>query len=71
MWRDISLANRDALGAAIDAYRVKLDALAAMVASADAAGLDAVFARAAAARRAWGATHSATAAVPADGPRER
>ena len=71
MWRDISLANRDALGAAIDAYREKLDAVAAMVASADAAALEAMFARAAVARRAWGAAQSATASVPADGPRER
>ena len=71
MWRDISLANRDALGAAIDAYREKLDAVAAMVASADAAALEAMFARAAVARRAWGAAQSATAPVPADGPRER
>lgn len=71
MWRDISLANRDALVAAIDAYRSQLDAVAAMVASADGAGLEAVFARAAAARRAWGAMQTATAAVPADGSRER
>jgi prephenate dehydrogenase len=71
MWRDISLANRVALIAAIEAYRAELDAVAAMVASADGAGLEAVFARAAAARRAWGATHRAAAAVPADGSRER
>ena len=71
MWRDISVANRDALVAAIEAYRAELDAVAAMVASADGAGLEAVFARAAAARRAWGATHSAAAAIPADGSRER
>jgi prephenate dehydrogenase len=71
MWRDIALANRDALVASIDAYRAELDAVAAMVASADGAGLERVFARAAAARRAWGATHRATAAVPADGSRER
>jgi prephenate dehydrogenase len=71
MWRDISLANRGALCAAIDAYREKLDAVAAMVASADAAALEAVFVRAAAARQAWGAAQSATTPVPADGPRER
>jgi prephenate dehydrogenase len=70
MWRDISLANRDALGAAIEAYRAQLEIVAAMVASADGAGLEAVFARAAAARRAWGATHTGAAAVPADGSRE-
>jgi prephenate dehydrogenase len=71
MWRDISLANRDALSAAIDAYRAQLDAVAAMVAAADGAGLEAMFSRAAVARRAWGATYGATPAVPADGSRER
>jgi prephenate dehydrogenase len=71
MWRDISLANREALAAAIDAYRVQLGAIAEMVAAADGAALEAVFARASAARRAWGATFGAAPAVPADGPRER
>jgi prephenate dehydrogenase len=71
MWRDISLANRDALVGAIEAYRTQLAAVAAMVASADGASLEAVYARAAAARRAWGAAHRAAAAVPADGSRER
>jgi prephenate dehydrogenase len=71
MWRDISLANRDALVAAIDAYREQLDAVAAMVAAGDGAALEAVFSRAAAARRAWGRARSTTAAVPADGSRER
>ena len=71
MWRDISLANRVALGAAIDAYRAQLDAVAAMIAASDAAGLEALFARAAAARRGWGATYGPTPAVPADGSRER
>lgn len=71
MWRDIALANRGALGAAIDAYRAHIDAVAAMVAAADAAGLEALFSRAAAARRAWGATYETAPAVAADGPRER
>jgi prephenate dehydrogenase len=71
MWRDIALANRGALGAAIDAYREHIDAVAAMVAAADGAGLEALFTRAAAARRAWGATYGTAPAVPADGPRER
>jgi prephenate dehydrogenase len=71
MWRDIALANRQALGAAIDAYRDHIDAVAAMVAAADGVGLEALFSRAAAARRAWGATHETEPAVPADGPRER
>lgn len=69
MWRDISVANRAALLAEVDAYRAQLDRVAAMVAAGDAAALEAVFARASAARRAWGHSHAAPA-VPADGPRE-
>jgi prephenate dehydrogenase len=71
MWRDIALANRGALSAALDAYRAQIDTVAAMIASADGAALEALFSRAAAARRAWGATYGATPAVPADGSRER
>ena len=70
MWRDISLANRDALLAEIDAYRAELDRIAAMVAAGDGAALEAVFTRAAIARRAWGAQFDAGPAVAADGPRE-
>jgi prephenate dehydrogenase len=70
MWRDISLANRDALLAAIDAYRSKLDRVAALVASGDGQALEAVYARASAARRAWGTSVATALAVPADGPRE-
>ena len=70
MWRDIALANRTALGEAIDAYRAQLDAVAALIAASDAAELQALFARAAAARRAWGPTYGAARAVPADGSRE-
>jgi prephenate dehydrogenase len=71
MWRDIALANRDALGAAITDYRAHIDTVAAMVAAGDAAGLDALFSRAAWARRAWGATYGAATPVAADGSRER
>jgi len=71
MWRDVALANRDALLVEIDAYRGELDRIAAMVAASDGAALEAVFTRAAAARRAWGAKNAGTPAVPADGPRER
>ena len=71
MWRDIALANRDAVLQAIDAYRGELDRIAAMVAAGDATGVEAVFARASQARRAWGARFAAPAAVPDDGPRER
>jgi prephenate dehydrogenase len=71
MWRDIALANRDALLVEVDAYRAELDAIAAMVAAGDGAALEAVFARAAAARRAWGANRASAPAVPSDGPREQ
>jgi prephenate dehydrogenase len=54
MWRDISVANREALMAEVDAYRAALDRIAAMVAASDGAALEAVFARASAARREWG-----------------
>jgi prephenate dehydrogenase len=70
MWRDISLANREALLAELAAYRAQLDRLAAMIAGGDAAGLEAVFARAQKARRAWDLRRGATGVVPADGPRE-
>jgi prephenate dehydrogenase len=71
MWRDITLANRDALLAEVDAYRAQLDRIAAMVTAGDGTALEAVFARAAAARRAWGGgKDAAVPAVPAEGPRE-
>ena len=70
MWRDIALANRGALLAEIGAYRGELDRIAAMVAGGDGATLEAVFARAATARRTWGAQYDAGPAVAADGPRE-
>jgi len=70
MWRDISLANRDALMSEIDAYRAALDRIAAMVAAGDAAALEAVYARASIARREWGARFGQGSVVAADGPRE-
>ena len=71
MWRDISLANRDALLAEIGAFRAQIDRLAAMIATGDGDGLEALFARARKARREWEAQYGAApAAVPADGPRE-
>ena len=70
MWRDISVANREALMAEVDAYRMQLDRIAAMVAKGDAPALEAVFARAAAARREWGARFAKGKGVAADGPRE-
>ncbi len=70
MWRDISLANRDALLGEIATYRAELGRIAAMVAANDGAALEAVFTRAANARRAWGAQFDAGPAIAADGPRE-
>ena len=55
MWRDIALANRDALRAEIARFRRALDGADAHLAAADGAALEALFARAAAARRAWDA----------------
>jgi len=46
LWRDIALANRPALGAALAEFRAALDALEDLVAAGDAAGLDAALTRA-------------------------
>jgi prephenate dehydrogenase len=51
MWRDIALANRAALGGALEGYRRELDALQAAVDAGDGAALDAIFARASRLRR--------------------
>lgn len=53
MWRDIALANRDALLTELAAYRTALDALALSIEHGDAAALDTLLARAADARRGW------------------
>lgn len=52
MWRDICLANRDAIGAELNDYRALLDELQRALDAADGAAMHRVFARAAAARRA-------------------
>ena len=70
MWRDISLANRDALLAEVAAFRAQLDRIAAMVAAGDGAALEAVFGRARVARRDWEARSTATAGAKADGQRD-
>lgn len=71
VWRDIALANRDALRAEFAAFRAQLDRIAAMVEAGDGAGLEAVFAAARAARRAWDSRRNAVGGrVPEDGPRE-
>jgi prephenate dehydrogenase len=53
MWRDISLANRDALLAELDAYLAQLNGLRARLEAADGRGLEAVFGNAQRARCAW------------------
>jgi len=53
MWRDISLANRDALLGELDAYLAQLNGLRARLAAADGAALEAVYANAQRARCAW------------------
>lgn len=53
MWRDIALANRTALLAEIGAYRAELDRIAALLTAEDGDGLEAAFASARLARRAW------------------
>ena len=53
MWRDISLANRDALLGELDAYLVQLTHLRARLAASDGAALEATYANAQRARRAW------------------
>ncbi len=58
MWRDIALANRDALLAELDAYQAALARLRAQVAEGNAVELEATFQRARAARVRWGQEHS-------------
>jgi prephenate dehydrogenase len=53
MWRDISLANRDALLTELDAYLAQLTALRARLAANDGPGLEAIYMNAQRARRAW------------------
>jgi prephenate dehydrogenase len=53
MWRDISLANRTALLAELDAYTAQLSILRAMLAASDGAALEQVYSRAQSARQAW------------------
>jgi prephenate dehydrogenase len=53
MWRDISIANRDALLGELDAYLAQLTHLRARLAAADGTALEATYANAQRARRAW------------------
>jgi prephenate dehydrogenase len=58
MWRDIALANRDALLAEIDRYGSALQDARAIIAAGDGAALSALFESASTARRAWEAKRS-------------
>jgi len=53
MWRDICLANRDALRRDLAAYRARLEAIDGLLEARDGAALLALFARAHTARAAW------------------
>ena len=53
MWRDISLANQNALLGELDDYLAQLTRMRAMLAARDGAGLEAVYANARRARRQW------------------
>lgn len=53
MWRDISLANRDAVLAELDAYMRQLNGMRAMLAAKDGKGLESVYANAQRARQNW------------------
>jgi prephenate dehydrogenase len=53
MWRDICLANRDALRSDLAAYRDRLDRMDALLDKRDGDALLALFERAHAARDAW------------------
>jgi prephenate dehydrogenase len=53
MWRDICLANRDALLTQLTGYQQEVAQLKALLEQSDAQGLEAIFARASEARRNW------------------
>ena len=53
MWRDICLANRDVILAALDGYLGELELLRGMIVASDGQGLEARFAAARAARAKW------------------
>ena len=57
MWRDISLANRNALITEISAYKNKLDEINKLLEQSDSKGLLKLFERASEARNDWGKNH--------------
>jgi len=68
MWRDIALANREALADELALYQGALDRLAQSLADGDGRALEQLFARAATARQAWSAspTYPRTPGAPGD-----
>ena len=57
MWRDICIANREALRTELNAYRVMLDRIDGMLEAGDSVALEQLFANARQARDAWLAGH--------------
>jgi prephenate dehydrogenase len=70
MWRDIALANREAIGAELAQYRAELDALQAALGAGDGAALDRLFERASQVRRAQAFGADAAADEVGHGPAE-
>ena len=64
MWRDITLANRDALLVEVDTYLAQLQAMRAMIAASDGAALEKIYASAQHARLAWAAAIEAAERKP-------
>lgn len=67
MWRDISLANRDAIVQELDSYSAKLNQLRVSLMAQDSEGLEAMYRRAQAARVNWIAAIEAAEAQSKDG----
>lgn len=67
MWRDISLANRDAIVQELDSYSAKLSQLRASLMAQDSAGLEVMYRRAQAARVNWITAIEAAEAQSKDG----
>jgi len=57
MWRDICVANRQALLAELDAYLAELAWLRALLIQSDGVALEKLFTEASEARNAWGSGH--------------
>ena len=70
MWRDISLANRDALLGELDTYMAQLSTVRALLAAGDGAGLESVYGRAQRARCAWIDAIESTESAPTRLPQE-